>query len=64
MITRPRTPYVDRKPDAVAGLVNAVDATPITIDGATNATAATAGVRYRGETRPSVLGQSPPRAPA
>ena len=44
--------------------MNAVDATPITMDGATNATAATAGVRNRGETSPSVLGQSPPLAPA
>src|SRR6185437_16126539 len=64
MITRPRMPYVDRKPDAVPGSVNAVDTTPITIDGATNATAATAGVRNRGETCASVLGHSPPLAPA
>src|ERR1700760_4617582 len=64
MITRPRTPYVDRKPDAVEGLVNAVDATPITTDGATNAIAATAGVRNRGEMDASSFGQRPPLAPA
>src|SRR6266566_3680651 len=64
MITRPRIPNVDRKPDAVAGLVNAVDMTPIAMLGATNATAAAAGVRNRGLIPASDRLHSPPRAPA
>src|SRR5262249_12273170 len=44
MMTRPRIPYVDRNPDAVPGLVNAVEITPMAMLGATKAIAARAGV--------------------
>src|SRR6185437_4068145 len=64
MITRPRIPKVDRKPEAVPGSVKAVEITPIAMLGATNATAAAAGVRNRGLTAASDLLHRPPRAPA
>src|SRR5579875_2557078 len=64
MMTTPRMPNVDRNPDAVAGAVNAVETTPIAMLGTTNATAAAAGVRNRGEIPASDRGHSPPRAPA
>src|SRR2546430_14626014 len=64
MMISPRMPYVPRKPDATPGPGNAVDTTPIRMLGATNATAAAAGVRKRGLTSASICGQSPPRAPA
>src|SRR5215472_6955525 len=64
MMISPRIPQVPRKLDAVPGLVNAVEITPIRMLGATKATAATAGVLNRGLTLASALVSSPPRAPA
>src|ERR1022692_3140715 len=64
MMISPRIPYVPRKPDAVPGSVNAVETTPIRMLGATNATAAAAGVRNRGLTPASAWLHRPPRAPA
>src|SRR6266702_8682417 len=64
MMISPRMPKVARNPDAVTGSVNAVEITPIRMLGATNATAAAAGVLNRGLTAASALGSSPPRAPA
>ena len=63
-MTRPRIPYVDRNPEAVPGSVNAVEITPMAMLGATNATAARAGVWNRGLTAASDRLHSPPRAPA
>src|SRR5215475_11967569 len=60
----PRMPQVLSSPTAVPGSVNAVDTTPIRMLGATNATAAAAGVLNRGLTEATALGSSPPRAPA
>src|SRR5262249_43002488 len=60
----PRMPQVLSSPTAVPGSVNAVEITPIRMLGATNATAATAGVLNRGLTAATALGSSPPRAPA
>src|SRR5215471_12259461 len=64
MMIRPRMPYVPRKLDAETGVVIAVATTPIRMLGATNATAATAGVRNRGVIAASALGHKPPRPPA
>src|SRR6266700_6193591 len=64
MMISPRIPNVPRKLDAVPGSVNAVETTAIRMLGATNATAAAAGVPNRGLTPASALVSSPPRAPA
>src|ERR1022692_4909703 len=64
MTISPRIPYVPRKLDAVPGSVNAVETTPIRMLGATNATAAAAGVLNRGFTPASERLHRPPRAPA
>src|SRR5262252_6088287 len=64
MMISPRIPQVARKPEAVAGCVNAVEITPITMLGATNAIAAAAGVLNLGLTPASAFVSSPPRAPA
>src|SRR5215470_3142700 len=58
----PRMPHVLSSPTAVPGSVNAVEITPIRMLGATNATAAAAGVLNLGLTAASALGSSPPRA--
>src|SRR6266581_7217209 len=64
MMISPRMPKVARNPDAVTGSVNAVETTPIAMLGATNATAAAAGVLNRELTPASAWLHSPPRAPA
>src|SRR5215471_11937914 len=64
MMISPRMPNVPRNPEAVAGSVKAVDTTPIRMLGATNATAAAAGVRNRWLTPARAWLHSPPRAPA
>src|SRR5712691_6013641 len=64
MMMSPRMPKVPRNEDAVPGSVNAVETTPIRMLGATNATAAAAGVLNRGLTPASAWLHSPPRAPA
>jgi hypothetical protein len=61
---KPRIPYVPRNDDALPGLVTAVETTPIAMLGATNATAASAGVRNLGAIPASAWLHSPPRAPA